>query len=233
MNTFEVSGAGTGVDRSADNSTVENQFAAPVESDLFLAFDIYLQLFAVDLEFRWFGHPFLVRFDYEPYFAELSGSARLFFVPVIGCGHFRDRFAERNFRCEVLHLHFIDVGQLPFEDVEVVFALPLQDDLFELLGVLHEDGRILEIGAVEQFAQFFVFARFDGFDRYAVTRFREANRIDFDVRTGCRKGLVRAGAFEFDGAADIARPSFQSLLHGFCLPRRIVARSSLCCPFSS
>ena len=89
-----------------------------------------------------------------------------------------------------------------------MFALPLQDDLFELLGVLHEDGRILEIGAVEQFAQFFVFARFDGFDRYAVTRFREANRIDFDVRTGCRKGLVRAGAFEFDGAADIAGHHF-------------------------
>ena len=169
--TFEDRGQEAGVDRSADNSTVENQFAAPVESDLFLAFDIYLQLFAVDLEFRWFGHPFLVRFDYEPYFAELSGSARLFFVPVIGCGHF-------------------------------------QDDLFELLGVLHEDGRILEIGAVEQFAQFFVFARFDGFDRYAVTRFREANRIDFDVRTGCRKGLVRAGAFEFDGAADIAGHHF-------------------------
>ena len=75
----------TGVYRTAHDGTVELQFAAPVEVVLFLVLHVERELLPVHLVLRGFGHAFVIGFDDQVHLPELSCTAGLFLVAVIGC----------------------------------------------------------------------------------------------------------------------------------------------------
>ena len=124
-------------------------------------------------------------------------------MTVIGGSHFGNRFPVRDFRRKKLHVDLILIRQLPFQDIQVVFALPLHDRLFQFFRVLDQDRRILEMSPIQQLAELFVLARLDRPDGRPVTGFREFDRFDLDSRSGGGQRLVRTRALQFHGAADV------------------------------
>ena len=144
--------------------------------------------------------------------AELSRAARLLLVAVVGLRDLRDGLAVGNPRGDVFELELAVFGEdARPEDVEVVFALALDDGLLELLGVLHQNRRVLELGVVEQLAQLLLVALLLALDGGAVARFGEDDGFDRDGRRRGREGVVRARALEFDGAADVAGRELRDL----------------------
>ena len=86
----------------------------------------------------------------------------------------------------------------------MVFSLTLDDRLLQLLGVFDQNGRVLELRVVEQFAEFLLVALFLALDGGAVARFGEDDRLDRYRGGRGREGVVRAGSLQFHGASDVA-----------------------------
>ena len=82
-------------------------------------------------------------------FTELTGAARLLLVTVIGLRGLRDCLTVGNLRRKELGLDLIDVVEVPLQDIKMLFALTVDNDLLEFLGVLNDYSRILLVHAVE------------------------------------------------------------------------------------
>ena len=201
-----------GVDRASDDRRIELQFAAPGQVVLFLALDVYRQFsLAGDLVALGFGHAFGVRLDQQVHLAELTRASRLFLVAVVRLGYLGDGFAVGDLRGDVIVLELVLRGDARAQDVQVVFALALDDGLFELLGVVHQDSRIFVFGVVQELAQFFVVGLVLGLNRRTVAGFGEDDRVDRDGRSGRRERVVGARALELHRAADVAGGQFGDL----------------------
>ena len=133
-------------------AVAEHQLAAPFEVYLLGVAHVHRDLLPVDLVLAWGGHALGVGLYEEVYLAELAGTARLFLVPVVCGGHLGYGLAVGDSRGEEFHLQLVEVGEFPLERVEVVLALPAEDDLAELFGELYIDGEVGLVGSVEQFA---------------------------------------------------------------------------------
>ena len=202
-NPFQDGRHEAGVDRPAHDGAAKYELPAPRERYFLFGFDIQHQILTVHLIFPGIGHPLEIRLDYHPHLAELARAAGLFFMAVIGGSHFGNRFPVRDFRREKLHVDLILIRQLPFQDIQVVFALPLHDRLFQFFRILDQDRRILEMSPIQQLAELFVLSRLDRPDGRPVTGFREFDRFDLDSRSGGGQRLVRTRALQFHGAADV------------------------------
>ena len=203
--TLQDGGHEARVDGAADDCRVELQFAAPRQVVLLLALDVdHHVALARHLVVLRFGHPLVVGLDDHVHLAELSGAARLLLVAVVGLCDLRDGLAVGNLRGDVVVGELVLREDARTQDVQVVFALALDDRLLELLGVVDQDRRVLELGVVEDLAELLLIALLLALEGCAVARFREYDGLDRHGRRGGRERIVRARALEFDGAADVA-----------------------------
>ncbi|GFI53460.1 hypothetical protein IMSAGC022_00047 [Alistipes sp.] len=193
-----------GIDGASDDRVVILQLTAPRQVVLLLALDVYRDILAVDLVLRRLGHALVIGLDDHVHLAELSRTARLLLVTVVGLRDLGNGLPVRNLRREELHLHFVLCRKTIFQDVEMMLALPLYNSLFQLFRVLDQDSRILVLGIVEQLAQLLLVVLLLGLDRRSVTRLGEYDRLD--ANGGRRRGerVVGARTLQLDGAADIA-----------------------------
>jgi len=60
---------------------------------------------------------------------KLAGTPTLLLVTVVSLGKFGNGFPVRDFGSHKLGLHFKDIIQVPFHDIQVVFTLTGEDDL--------------------------------------------------------------------------------------------------------
>ena len=141
LDTLEDGGHEAEVDGTTDDAVVELKLATPLELGDILSLDVELGVLAVDLELGVelaFG-----RADEEVDLTELAGAAGLLLVTVLCAGHLGDGLAVRNLRSIELDVELELVVQAPLHEVDMLLALAAENGLAELLGVLHDGGRIL------------------------------------------------------------------------------------------
>ena len=143
--------------------------------------------------------------------AELARAARLFLVAVVGLRHLGDGLAIGDLGRKVLDIHLVLRCQTALEDIEVVFALTLNDGLLQLFRVGHQNGGILVLGVVEQLAQLLLVALLLGLHRGAVTRLGEYDRLHRDGRRHGCESVIGARTLELNGAAYVARRQLRHL----------------------
>jgi len=143
--------------------------------------------------------------------AELACAARLLLVAVVCLGHLGDGLAVGNLRRDVFVGEFVLLLDARTEDVQMVFTLSLDDGLFQLLGVFHQNRRVFEPGVVQQLAQLLLIGLVLALDGGAVARFGEDDRFDRHRSCRSRQRVVRARAFQLHRAADVAGREFRDL----------------------
>ena len=74
---------------------------------------------------------------------ELTRTARLLLVAIVGTSHLRDGLTIGNLRLLVFNLDLLVVLHAPLEGAQVEFALSVDDDLAELLRLLNDPRGIL------------------------------------------------------------------------------------------
>ena len=143
--------------------------------------------------------------------AELTGAARLLLVAVVGLSHLGDGLAVGNLRCDIFVGELVLLLDARAENVQVVFALSLNDRLLQLLGVFHQNRRVLELGVVEHLAQLLLVGLILAFEGGAVARLGEYDRFDRHRSRRSRQRVVRARALQLHRAADVAGHELRDL----------------------
>ncbi len=124
----------------------------------------------------------------------LACAARLLLVAVVGLRDLGDGFAVGNLRRDVFIGEFVLLLDARAQDVQVVFALTLDDGLLQLFGVFDLNGRVFEFGVVEHLAQLLLGALLLGLVGGAVARFGDYDRFDGHRRRRRRERDVREQA---------------------------------------
>ena len=143
--------------------------------------------------------------------AELSRTARLFLVAVVGLRNLRDGLAVGYLRREILDIHLVLRREAALQDIEMVLALTLYDGLLQLLRVLDQNRRVLILGIVEQLAQLLLVALLLGLDGGTVAGLREDYRLDGNHGRRCRQSIVRARTLQLDRTPYVARRELRHL----------------------
>ena len=205
--TFEDGGHEAGVDGTADDAVVEDEFAAPVEG-------VFLSV--ADGVFSLVGHAVVVGLDEHVDFAKLTGTAGLFLVTVHGFGALGDGLAVGDVGSGEVDSEFVLVFEVPFDGVEVEFALAAEDYLAEFAAVFEGEAAVVGAEVFEGGTDFFVVVIVGGFDSNGIDGGGEFDFGDGVVGVfGRGEGVVDFYVFEFDGADDVAGAGFFDALTVF------------------
>ena len=141
LDTLEDSRHEAEVDCTTDNAVVELKLSAPLEVGNILGLDIELGVLAVNLEL---GVELAFCRAYEEVnLTELTCTAGLLLVAVLGGSHLGNGLAIRNLWLIELYVHAELVDQTPLDDVDMLLAVALENGLAELLVVVYDNGRVL------------------------------------------------------------------------------------------
>ncbi len=201
----------TGVDSTAYYAVVEHELAAPIERYLLGAFHIQNYLLAVDLEARRNRRTLRIRLYHYMNLTELTGTARLLLMTIVGRRHLGDGLAIGDARREVLYVDLVIVIKTPLENIEMMFALTMYNSLFKLLGVFHHYGGVFEMSLGQCVAELLLVGRLEGLYRGTETMFGEFYRLYDTVEPGSGESTVDLGALQLDGTPYIARRQLRHL----------------------
>ena len=202
--TLQDGGHETSVDGTTNHRVDEYEFAAPLQIDFFLAFDVHLELLTVDFERCRVGHSLGVRLQNQVDFAELTGTARLLLVAIVGTSHLRDGFAIRNLRLDVFDLNLLVVFQTPLQRAQVELALTVNDGLAKFFRLLDHPRRVFLTHLHHGSHQFFHFRRVHGLDCTRIFRVRILDEVKFPVDFLRVQRVASLHILQFHGATDVA-----------------------------
>ena len=138
------------------------------------------------------------------HFTELSGTARLFLVSIVGAGGLGERFAVGNALFGELHFDFVDVFENPLQRAEVELALPVHENLAQLLALFHHPCGIFLTQAREGGHHLFCVGFVDGTDGAGELRVGIFDEVEAVVALFVVERVARAHVFQLHGAADVA-----------------------------
>ena len=162
-----------GVDGSADNTVVELKLSAPVEVVGLLALHIEDHILSVNLELVGERHALDNRADEEVNLSELSCSAGLLLVAVLGIGGLGNGLAVRDLRSKEIDLYLELVLKSPLHHIDMLLALSAENGLLQFLGVVHDNCRVLSRNLVESLSELGLVSLHLGLDGRAVLGCRE------------------------------------------------------------
>ncbi len=155
----------------------------------------------------WF-RTFFIRLDNQVHLAKLSGTTRLFFMPVVGLCRLGNCFAVRHLRHNVVNIDFVHIVEEPFQHVHVVFAHTVNQQLLQFFGVFNNISWVFKLDFTQYFTHFFIIRFVFGFHCHRMFRSREFNRFIFYSRIFVRQRLVEFCFFQFYGATNVSCNQF-------------------------
>ena len=210
-NTFEYGGHKACIDGAAHDGVDEDEFAAPLEVNLLCIAYGYLILLSVEFIYLFGRDIFHIWLYDDVNLTELSCSARLFLVAIVGTCCLGDGLAVRYAGFAEVYHHLVEVFYSPFESAEVKFALSRQYRLAKLFRPLYDPRRVFGVHTVEYFAELFVFALVLGFDGTTIFRGGVVYFGEYPIDILTIHSITCAYVFELDCGAYIARHHFVDL----------------------
>ena len=191
------------VNGAADNTVHIDELAAPREVYLLLVTVGQLDFLAGYLHHRLGLRTFLIGFDDHMNLAELACAARLLLVTVVGLRCLGDGLTVGDLGSKVLRLDLEDVVKMPFEDIEMVLTLAVDDDLLELLGVLDEDRRVFLVHAAEGLTHLLLVTLAERLDGSTVLGLGELHVLKGPVVARGIERMVCLGVLQLHKTADV------------------------------
>ena len=202
-NTLQDSWHKACVDSTTNNRVVVLKLTTPLEVVLLLTLDIYGNLLAVYLIFRWLSNALIVRLDNHMYLTKLTCTTRLLLVTIVGLSNLSNSLTIWNLRCEELHLNLALCRDAVTQDIEVVLTLTLNNSLLQLLRVLNKDSWILETSVEQQLTELLLVRLYLSLNSSTVARLWEYDRLQSDRCRWCSQSIVCLCALQLNGATDI------------------------------
>ena len=130
------------INSSSNNRVDEDELAAPLQRNLFLAFHGNADFLIAKLVERWVGHTVAIGFHYEVYLTKLTSSAALLLMAIVGACSLRDGFTIGDALLVKLNWNLVKIFQTPFQRTEVEFALSVNQNLAQFLRLFNHPCRV-------------------------------------------------------------------------------------------
>lgn len=192
------------IDRSTHGTVDKHQFAAPFEVNDFFRLGRHLKLLSTKLIDAGQFHTVEVGLNDEVYLTKLASTTRLFLMTIVGTRCLCDGFAVRYALFVKFDLYLVDIFQTPLQCAQVEFALTMDEDLAQLLRLLHLPCRVFLAHTVECCHHLFRIRLIDGTDGASIFRVGILYPVELVIAVLTVERIARAHILQLDRATDVA-----------------------------
>ena len=147
---------------------------------------------------------FNVRLNDEMHFTELTSTAGLLLVTIVGTGSLCDGLTIRNSWLVEYNLYLFVVLHTPLEGAEMEFTLTMYENLSELLALLNLPCRVFLTHLLQGIHHLLSFALIDGADSTRVLGVGIFDEVEAVLAIFSIEGVASLDILEFHAATDVA-----------------------------